>query len=76
MGTATSCCGGGGARLVKAGQADCARCRLPIMPEQDWDLGHDDHDRSRYSGPEHRYSRDCSEGGNRATAGRWPGRVW
>jgi hypothetical protein len=25
-----------------------------ILPGQDWDLGHDDYDRSRYTGPEHR----------------------
>lgn len=56
--------------VVAAGRAKCWRCGLPIHPTQAWDLGHDDHDRRRYNGPEHRHAADCPEGGNRATAGR------
>lgn len=51
------------APIVAAGRVRCARCDEIIWPGTPWDLGHDDHDRSRYVGPEHR-------GCNRATAGR------
>jgi hypothetical protein len=50
-------------RQVQTGLVKCARCGEPIAPGSDWDLGHDDNDRRRYSGPEHRY---C----NRSTAGK------
>lgn len=49
------------ARAVEAGCVRCARCGGLIAPGEPWDLGHDDEDRSRYAGPEHR-------GCNRATA--------
>ena len=49
--------------VVLAGQASCWRCGKPIEPGQWWDLGHDDHDRTLYRGPE---CRPC----NRSTSGR------
>jgi hypothetical protein len=49
--------------LVDAGQVDCWRCGLWIDPRplvnrdgkrrSSWQLGHDDHDRTIYRGPEH-----------------------
>lgn len=32
----------------------CWRCGARIHPLEPWDLGHDDHDRTVYRGPEHR----------------------
>lgn len=61
------------AREIALGGVHCARgpqclerdrpTGTLILPGESWDLGHDDHDRSRYNGPEHRR---C----NRATASR------
>ena len=51
------------ARLVKMGLVSCSRCGEPILPDEPFDLGHDDEDRTKYVGPEHQA---C----NRATAGR------
>jgi hypothetical protein len=56
------------ARRVEAGGVECARCGELIEPGSAWDLGHVDGTLS-YAGAEH--SR-C----NRATSGRWVGRIW
>ena len=53
-------------RVVKLGNAFCVRCGRPIAPGSEWDLGHDDFDRTIHTGPEHR---SC----NRATASRRKG---
>ena len=42
------------ARLVASRAAVCARCALPIRPDEPWDLDHDDADRTKYLGPSHR----------------------
>ena len=51
------------AKRVALGGVCCSRCGRQILPGRLWDLGHDDYDRSRYTGPEHR---KC----NRATTKR------
>ena len=38
---------------VATGRIICWRCGHPIQIAAAWDLGHDDHDRTRYLGPEH-----------------------
>ena len=39
--------------IVESGRAHCWRCGEGIGAREEWDLGHDDHDRTRYRGPEH-----------------------
>jgi hypothetical protein len=48
------------APFVAAGVVRCWRCDRLIEPGEPWDLGHDDRDRSKYRGPEHRRcNRSC-----------------
>lgn len=49
--------------VVARGRTRCSRCQGLIRPGEPWDLGHDDHDRTRYTGPEH-------VGCNRGAGGR------
>ncbi len=41
-----------GQRQVDAGTAYCWRCGTWLPPGSTWHLGHDDHDRTIYRGPE------------------------
>lgn len=60
---------------VAAGLAVCRRCKLPILPGQEWDAGHVEdlgrggHPAGRVE-PEHARKVDCPEGGNRAAGGK------
>lgn len=59
------------APLVESGAAICARCGEPIKAGEAWDLGHDDADRSQYSGPEHQKCNRATAGRRRRTSRRW-----
>jgi hypothetical protein len=64
------------AGLVAAGVVVCRRCELPILPGSPWDLGHDDRDRRRYSGPEHRACNRATMSHRVERARSWTSREW
>ncbi len=72
------------AKRVAAGGVSCARCGLPIAVGAEWDLGHDDFDRTRYAGPEHRRCNRRAGGrvgaaitkAKRRRASRFTSQVW
>ena len=51
---------------VRTGMVACARCGRLINPDEAWDMGHDDENRSVHIGPEHvrckRATLDVGEG--------------
>ena len=53
------------APMVATGRVICWRCHKHILPGQKWHLGHDDHNRAFYRGPEHVV---CNCGVNRVPA--------
>jgi hypothetical protein len=59
------------APIVATGRVKCARCGLLIKAGTKWDLGHNDEDRTRWTGPEHAR---CNRGaGGRAVKHRGRG---
>lgn len=42
-------------RLVASGFCACNRCGGLILPDEPWDMGHDDWDDTVYTGPEHQH---------------------
>lgn len=55
------------AKRVGAGLVHCARCGGFIEPGSPWDLGHEDSDRTQYTGPEHHACNRATQGRMRAT---------
>ena len=51
---------------VQRGAVLCGRCGEPIQPHEPWDLGHQDEDRTKYNGPEHRDRCNRSVAGKRS----------
>lgn len=45
-------------QMRRDGYLTCWRCGEPIHPGDEWHLGHDDHDRTIWRGPEH--ARKCN----------------
>jgi hypothetical protein len=64
------------ALAVARGDVVCWRCGRVIRPGQSWDLGHDDHDRSRYSGPEHAHCNRSAGARYGNSSGPSPSRDW
>lgn len=58
------------AAIVDKGDAHCWRCGAWLDPDQPWHLGHDDHDRSKYRGPECVPCNTATYGRNQAPS-RW-----
>lgn len=54
---------------VELGYVRCSRCWEFISPSQQWDLDHNDEDRTRYNGPAHRYCNRAAS--NRGKARRF-----
>ena len=44
----------GGYTCTRYGHPQFPHCPGPIAPGDEWELGHDDTDKSRYTGPEHK----------------------
>lgn len=63
------------APIVKRGGVNCWRCKQPIAPNDPWDLGHNDDDRTKYEGPE---CIPCNRGepSRRRTTTTPPSRKW
>lgn len=61
-------------REVRLGGVACARCGRLIGPGEAWDLGHNDHDRRFYNGPEHRDCNRAAAAKTRRTSRDWYGR--
>ena len=61
---------------VATGVIDCWRCGQRIGRGDDWDLGHDDADRSKYRGPEHIGCNRSAGASVHHSQGRWVQPDW